>query len=177
MEWHPIISGLLGGIVAMLLINWGTNRTRDVAVDANGWRTLRPGGMLWATIAATATFSLLLFYVYFFVGSSLPDADEQMAWCLGLAVAFLALAGALVFFSLVPRIAWKADRLWVTGPFSRVRQPRFADIVSIEFRSTWHVFRVGFRDGTWVDISPLMHGSRELLLAIEEADPTQFDTL
>ena len=76
----PILSsGVIGGLVATVIVTL-------VASAKSSWpKRLLPIGVAVLSFA----FSGFLFYIYFFVGSSRPDADHQMRICLGLAIAFL----------------------------------------------------------------------------------------
>ncbi|MBU2134924.1 MAG: hypothetical protein KKA45_01875 [Alphaproteobacteria bacterium] len=83
-----ISSGLIGGLVAAVLVSLVVGSKSLLA------KRLLPAG---AALLAFS-FSALCFYVYFFVGSSAPDADEQMRACLQVAVALL-LGGVLVLLT------------------------------------------------------------------------------
>jgi hypothetical protein len=74
-------SGLLGGILASIILTLAREYL------ANWMVTL---GVTLMSLGASTFF----FYIYFFVGSSRPDAAIQMRYCLGLAIAFL--FGAIV---------------------------------------------------------------------------------
>lgn len=84
-------SGLIGGLLATIIL--------AVARDnlANWLVTL--GVTLLCLGAAT-----FLFYIYFFVGSSRPDAALQMRYCLGLAITFL------VFGLVIPVCSFLVER-------------------------------------------------------------------
>jgi hypothetical protein len=72
-------SGVIGGLIASLVVG--------LVAGAKGRlpRVLFPIGVAVLCFGMSAFF----FYVYFFVGSSRPDAEVQMRYCLGLAIAFL----------------------------------------------------------------------------------------
>ena len=72
-------SGLIGGLVATVL----------VGLVARSRGHLPKILLRWGAFIATASMSCFFFYIYFFVGSALPDAPTQMKYTLGLAVSFL----------------------------------------------------------------------------------------
>ena len=89
-------SGLIGGLLATAILALAREHL------ANWLVTL---GVTLLSLGA-ATF---LFYIYFFVGSSLPDAALQMRYCLGLAIAFLIGAIVIPVWSFLVERAREAD--------------------------------------------------------------------
>ena len=84
-------SGLLGGLLATIILALAKEHLSNWTVT------------LVVTLISLGA-STFFFYIYFFVGSSRPDAAIQMRSCLGLAIAFL--VGAIV----VPAWSFLSER-------------------------------------------------------------------
>lgn len=74
-----VSAGVIGGLVASLVLSFVAGS------DGRLPKVLLPLGVALASLGTSAFF----FYVYLFVGSTRPDAELQMRYCLGLAIAFL----------------------------------------------------------------------------------------
>ncbi|HEY0647338.1 hypothetical protein [Phenylobacterium sp.] len=171
-----IASGLIGGLVATVFLGWAINNARRVSADREGWSTLTPGAAIWAAILGSAAFSLLLFYVYFFVGSARADAEQQMMYCLALAIAFALGSLATACFAFSSTVSWRDAELRVRPIFGPPVLKRLTDLEAIEFRAWSSMFHLTFSDGYVVKVSPYMSGTRQLLEHIghqpsDELDP------
>jgi hypothetical protein len=158
-----IVSGLIGGLVGTAFLGWAMHNLRAVDANADGWRTIRAGVAIWAPLAGSAAFSLLLLYVYFFVGSARADAESQMMACLGVALAFALGAAALAASAFGQSVSWRAGELRVCPLIGATTLKPLSELASIQLRSWSHMFRLTFSDGYAVELSPYMHGTKQLL--------------
>jgi hypothetical protein len=168
---QAVISGLIGGWLSTLFLGWAVHNARSVAADRQGWRTIRAGAGVWTPLAGAAGFSLLLFYVYFFVGSARADAERQMMYCLGLAVTFAVGSLALAWSACSRSVAWRDGELRVRPLLGTPVTKRLGDLASIEYRSWSSMFRLTFSDGYVVELSPYMQGTQQLLDEVGAEQP------
>lgn len=89
-------SGLIGGFLASLILGAVRDRLPNWLVTL---------GVTLMSLGASA----FLFYVYFFVGSSRPDAELQMRYCLVLGVMFLAGGIIIPLWSLWAAVGRRSD--------------------------------------------------------------------
>lgn len=168
---QPIISGLLGGLIAAVLLGWAAKAARRVEADRQGWRTLRPGVTIWGTILVSAAFSLGLFYVFFFVGSTRADAETQMMYCLVMAIAFGLGSAAMAYAALSRVVSWRGAKLRVRPLLGAPVEKRLDELVRTDFRAWSGLHVLTFADGYVVTVSPYEIGARDLLerIGVEEA--------
>ena len=160
---HAVASGLIGGWLATLFMGWALHKARCVEADRDGWRAIRAGVPVWLPLALSAGFSLLLFYVYFFVGSARADAEQQMLICLILALAFAAGTLALAWGVFSQAVAWRGSELRIRPLLGAPVTKRLTDLQDVEYRQVSSLFRLTFSDGYVVRLSPYMHGARQLM--------------
>ena len=171
MSSGPLFSGIAASILTPMVIGWMVNSTRDVAAGRDGWKRVRPGGAIFATILSAAAFSLGAFYVYFFVGSARSDAERQMFYCLMIALAFGFGAIVLTFQAFWRNLSWQGRTIRVTTLAGGDRRARIDDIVSIDYSVLRSSFLIRFADGWSVEASPYMHGTQQLLRHIDRLMP------
>lgn len=160
--WRGIYITTAVTIISALCIRWVASR-RPALADAQGWSVIRPGPAVYGLSVAATAFSLLLFYVWLFVGSSLPDANEQMLACLLTAIGFMAIAFWLLMSGSWRTVRWKDRRLEIVPFIGRPRIYKFEEIQSITCRPRPAEFVLHFGDRQVVKLSVLMNGTRELL--------------
>jgi hypothetical protein len=163
---HQLTNLLAAGWGLGLFTAIARRTVRNVAADRDGWRTVRPGLYNWAPLVGCAAFALLLFYVYNFVGSALPDAESQMHMCLGLGIASAFGAVLMLWNAFGRTLAWRGDQLRITPLIGASRDRLFAEVAKV--RKVRRDYRVIFADGASIEVSPYMHGASQLLDAIIE---------
>ena len=132
-------------------------------MDRKGWKTLCPSLLLLGTFIGSFALTSLFAYIAFTGGSSLPDADTQNLYLLGLLCSFGLLTVYLWWTSYAQEVAWKGRTLRVRNVFGREQIREFTEISSVkksEFRGD---FRIRFRNGSAVIFSIYMHGAQELI--------------
>jgi hypothetical protein len=164
-------SGIAASILTPLILGFIADRTRDVDAGRDGWRRVRPSGGVYAMIAGLAGFTLLLFYVYFFIGSARADAERQMMYLSVLACTFLAATLWAIWSTFRESVEWQGGNIRVRSLGGPVRMGRLSELASIEYASVQSVFVLRFRDGWVVKVSPYMHGTRQLLQHIDRLAP------
>lgn len=164
-------SGIAASILTPMIVGWVANRTRDVAAGRDGWHRVRPSGGQYGMIGACAGFTLLLFYVYFFVGSARADAESQMKILSVLASAFLAMTLWAIWSTFHESVEWQGGAIRVRSIFGGERRASIDSLETIGFASVQSVFLLRFRGGQVVKLSPYMHGTRQLLQHIDRVAP------
>jgi len=163
--------GIAASILTPLILGWMADRTRDVEAGRDGWRRIRPGSGLYGMIVACAGFDLLLWYIYFFVGSARADAEKQMLYLFILACAFLAATLWAIWSTFHESVEWQAKTIRVRSPRGSERTHQIDDLEAIDYSSLQSVFVLRFRDRRVVKVSPYMHGTRQLLQHIDRVAP------
>lgn len=162
----PIIFGLISGCVAFTLIVMAERRQKSGFRDADGWKTLRPGWLLKATIIGSAIFAASIAGMLLSGGSTLPDrASQNMA-------AFLVLIG-MIAASLVTAwtcygqtISWKGDHLRVGRWFKIESAARISHIIAIEKSRISGEYWLRFRDGARLRFPIHLEGAADLAAAL-----------
>ncbi len=134
---------------------------------ARGWRRIMPGGSHWFAAVGSWAFSLLIGWVWLFVGSARCDAEEQMGWAYLLTMGF-AIAAAYTFaymaWLLRRRLQWNGnDVAWRAKGADHTRSLRAVT----ELQELWSgSVRVRFADGATILVDPATSGANELLHAL-----------
>lgn len=134
-----------------------------MSANRQGWFVISKGPAVYALAAATTALSLLLFYVWLFVGSSLPDANEQMLACVLTAAAFMIISILLLLSSMWRKVRWKHQSLEVAPMIGRAHRYKFDELQSVTCRLKAAEFLLRFDGGRPVKLSVMMKGTRELL--------------
>jgi hypothetical protein len=119
-------------------------------------------------MAATgaAAFSLVLFYVWLFVGPSLDHPATEMLYCLLTALACLMLSLLILLSPRWRRVQWRDGVVRVTPLLGNVALYRFDELQSVAVRDKTLDFVLHFGARRRVKISVVMTGLRELLLSL-----------
>lgn len=88
-----------------------------------GWHQLTPSAMEWVALTGAIGFTALMVWIYYFVGSSRPDAPAQMATLRILIFAF-SIGAAIVFLS-----SFSSDLRWSNERIEQRRLGRPAKII------------------------------------------------
>jgi hypothetical protein len=134
-----------------------------------GWRVVGPSSMHWFAFLGCWALAALISWVWLFVGSSRHDAEAQMRYALGLALAFGAGAAWSGFY--IGQLHRAALR-W-RGPAIQWRE-RGRDVVQDmgdfdAFRRAFSgAFHVRFRDGAILKLDPYARNAEDLMAAISE---------
>jgi hypothetical protein len=164
MIWFILVSA---AIMAPLLVGWAASLQLS-APDHEGWYRLRPLPTVYAVLLGAAAFSLLLFFVRFFVGSSLPDADDQMFACFLTALGFMILALLLAYNAFWRSVEWKGTTLRVRTLLGSHRHLSFDELKCVVHRNYAGMFDLHFANGQVVKLSIMMKGTGELLKSLPE---------
>lgn len=127
-------------------------------------RRVLPGGSHWFAAVGSWALSLLIGWVWLFVGSARHDAEEQMGWAYLLTMAFA--IGAACTFSYMAwllhrRLQWDgSDVSWREKGVNHVRSLRA--VAQVEQLWTGSV-RVRFADGATLSVDPHAVGAHQLL--------------
>ncbi|WDA42143.1 hypothetical protein [Erythrobacter sp. BLCC-B19] len=161
---------VLAGLTAMMIALSRRQKPR-------GWRLIAPSASHWFAVLGSWALSLLISWVWLFVGSARHDAAEQMRWAFLLASTF-ALGAAYVAFQishlLRMGLRWRGDELVWSGK-GCARQQSIRDCVDLGKRWTGHS-RVRFADGATLDIDPYAaHATGLLALFAEQVTHNAFD--
>ncbi|MDJ0977875.1 MAG: hypothetical protein QNI87_05005 [Erythrobacter sp.] len=140
---------------------------KSAPVDSEGWQWVRPSFMHHFAVVGSLLFSLLMWWLYFFVGSARADAEYQETGMLLLALAFG--LGALVVWWLfyANRICWRDDRirLWTLRRFTEYSFDEIVEIKQANGEGNW---RITFEDGRSATVSEMSHGFDDLGDHLEE---------
>ncbi|MGH6615142.1 hypothetical protein [Sphingomonas sp.] len=157
-----VISGLVGAVLAIVIVAMAVRRQRPARTDSDGWKTLRPSWLVNVTIAGSAGITALISYVLLFVGSSRSDGTTQMIYALILAITFAAMTIYATWIGYGRTIMWKGDALRIRH-FGRDTLRRIPDIWSITGNEALGEYQLVFRDGSTLRLSAYLHGSEELV--------------
>ncbi|MEO0870624.1 MAG: hypothetical protein AAFY19_01505 [Pseudomonadota bacterium] len=156
-----ILQFLVYASVFGIMLFFTARSLKSAPVDAQGWQWIRPAFMHHFALVGSLIFSLLMWWLYFFVGSARADAEYQELAMLFLAIAFG--LGTLVVWWMfyANRICWRDGRirLWTLGRFTEYSFDSIAEIRQANGEGNW---RITFDDGRSVTVSELSHGFDEL---------------
>ena len=156
-----IFQFVVGASIFALMLHFTAKSLNSASVDAEGWQWIRPAFMQHFALVGALAFSLLMWWLYFFVGSARADAEQQELVMLALALA--SGAGALVVWWMfyANRISWRDDqiRLWTLG---RATEYSFDDIIEIKQTNGEGNWKITFEDGRSITVADLSHGYDEL---------------
>lgn len=157
-----LITGLIGGAIAALLSALALRNQRKASICDDGWRTLRPGWFLHGTFIGCCAFAALTMAFLLNGGSSLPDAETQNLYAVGILASFALMAVYLWRITYAQSIAWKGGTLRVRWTFGRERLWKFAEVSSVKERDFLDDCRIRFTDGSSMTFSLYLHGAEEL---------------
>ena len=149
-------------LLLALCIRW--SRSKKVQRDEQGWSSISLGPSGYGAATGAAAFSLVLFYVWLFVGSARHDAASQMLYCLLTALASLILSLSILVSARWRRVQWRDRTLRVTPLLGKKAFYSFDELQSVAIRGT--TLDLHFGGCRKVRISAIMTGLRELLLGL-----------
>jgi hypothetical protein len=170
----PLTLGSLGLTVALAILGCLVAMLARQVVP-RGWRALRPGFGHWFAAVGSAAFSVLVAWIYLFVGSARSDAAFQMRIAFLLSVAF----GLCAIYSAwriraIKRenIRWQGTRVVRTG---RDGQDQAVDNGrAFGWRrsfSGWFV--LGFANGSMLHVDPYAKGADTFMVDLGPAEGPQ----
>jgi hypothetical protein len=151
-------------VLFVLCLRW--SRSKKVQMDGQGWSSITLGPMGYGSATGTAAFSLILFYVWLFVGSSRADPDKEMLYCLLTALASLTISLSILLSARWRRVQWRDGILRVTPILGDAAVYRFDELQSVAVRDRARDFVLHFGERRKLKISIAMTGLRELLLSL-----------
>jgi hypothetical protein len=135
---------------------------RRKASERDGWRVLAPGVGEWFVIALLLSLTGLFLYVFYFVGSSRPDAATQMFWLQVLIVAFTAMSALAAWSMFASFTRWNVEGVEQDTIFIGRRAVRFDDIVAWQGEDWSGNCYIVAADGTRMRIPAMHNGVRQL---------------
>ncbi len=166
----PIISGLIGGAVATLIVWIAAKRQKPGRIDSAGWRTLRPNWLIHATFLGCAGLAALPAYILLSGGSTRADAEAQNFYALLLLLGF-GLGALLTAWAGYGRtVRWKGDELRIRTIFGGERVHSFSDIMALKKSDASGVYKIRFGDGSNVSLSTYLHGVQGLIFPLNDEE-------
>ena len=123
------------------------------------WKILTVSGMEWFAITSGTSLTLLLAYVFFFVGSARRDAEQQMLILEILLVVFAVSTAYLLYFACMVTIRWNEWQLEQDSLVFGKRAIRFADICQLLPLMWANVLRINSSDGTRIYVPLYRNGA------------------
>jgi hypothetical protein len=156
----PVTLGGLGLTVALAVLGCLSALLARQVVPV-GWRALRPGFGHWFAALGSAAFSILVAWVYLFVGSARRDAAFQMkvAFLLSIAFALCAVYAAWRICAIKhENTRWRGTRIVRRG---RDGQEHVVDLGrAFGWRRTFSgLYVLAFADGSILAVDPFTRGS------------------
>ena len=158
-----VISGLVGGAVAVALAAVAQRNQRSARTSADGWRVLRPSWFLHGTFLGCAAFAALIAYFLLSGGSSRADANTQNFYAVILGVGFGLCALYVGWTTYGRAIAWNDNQLRVRTIFGSEFVRPFSDVAAIKKREARGDYRIEFLDRTALVFSAYLHGAQEMV--------------
>lgn len=159
-------AGVVGGIVAALLIALAINTLRQPRGGRDGWYTLKPSWIIHGSVVLCALL-LGLFVWLWFNGARMDEPGERLSTA-ALIVFCIWGGGYFVITAYARTIAWSDNRLRVRRWFRGEQIRDFDEIVSLtEMMGT---YTLAFTDGSRIQFPVAMHGSNELAAKIGMTD-------
>lgn len=162
-DMSPWMTGLIGGVVAAVLCSLAVRNQQNAEISSDEWKTLRPSFFLHVIFILGFALTSLFAYIAFSGGSSLPDADTQNLYLVGLLTAFGVMTIYLWWTTYAQTIAWKGQELRVRRAFGKERHWHFTEIRSIKESDFRGDCCIRFSDGSGIIFSAYLHGSKQLL--------------
>ena len=154
--------------LGMLFLAW-LGRRASFGTEG-GWKRLTPSPMHWFIVGLGGALLLMFLWIGFFVGSSRPDAEQQMVWLVLLIIAFGAsVAYAVVAIIRLRKLAfeWDGTSIAWRGRSGEGIVRHFGELVSIS-RTGLGSFVLAFDDGTIVKVDEHARGVSEFLQTLAE---------
>ncbi len=163
-----IVSGLIGGLIATGLGTLALRTQKSARADRNGWKRLRPGWFMHATLGGCVAFVLVMIYVFAQGGSARADAEEQNFAALLILLAFGAAGSWVFWFGYLHRIAWKGDKIRCRSPFRGDAFFRFSEVTLVDSNADHSEVKLVFADARKLRVSTYFHGFNDFMEALED---------
>ncbi|HVH49649.1 MAG TPA: hypothetical protein VM760_07210 [Sphingomicrobium sp.] len=162
-----IVSGIIGGIAATALGAAALRSQKEAALDADGWRRLRPGWYMHLALGGCILFVLLVAFFFYTGGSARRDADSQNFAALLIMLAFGAGALWTLWAGYLRRVAWRAGDIRISTPLG-AQTYRFADVVGVGGNADGSECKLHMSDGSVVRVGVYFHGFQQFIQALGE---------
>lgn len=156
------VTGLIAGAVTLAVVALADRTQKPARKNADGWKMLRPGWLVNMLIVALAVLWALASY-FALAGSSRPTVATEAA---AAAILMLGSGSALIYYLWIGygrNILWKGTELRVRTCFGRERVRRIRDVSAVVKVDALGDYKITFKDGSTLWLSPHFHGSRELM--------------
>ncbi|WP_373502253.1 hypothetical protein [Aestuariivirga sp.] len=157
-----LVIALTAACAVAMLAQW-TGRSQP---QQRGWKLVTPGAMHWTAVFLSGGLTLLMAYVWLFIGSSRPDGAFQMKVLFWLIVAFgtgSIIAGFSCRAIIRRGIRWRGQAITYNGPTGEVTH-RFDEIS--DARNTLRGFVINFGEGHLLRVDPNAAGAQALIDAV-----------
>lgn len=163
-----VLSGVIGGAIAVALGALAIRSQRAASIGADGWKRLRPGWYLHLALIGCSAFVLVIGWFFLQGGSSRADAVEQDRWALLLMFAFGAGGLWVLWAGYLHRIMWRGTEIRVVAPFGAERRYRYSEIVDMDDSFDGSEVKFRMQDGSVLRISVYFHGFQEFMSELDE---------
>lgn len=159
-----VISGLIGGLISLLLTIYIVRRVgRSAPVG-----TLRFGPLLWILAFGCLAFALLPIGLYIFT----DDRDQllpRLLLLIGFGVGAIYCAGEAAFV----RGTYNDEKIVFSSPWTGTKTERWSDLESIEFNGWLSWYTLSFKSGARIRLSSYLSGHLSVLdlLSHERPEP------
>lgn len=161
-DWtRHIVIGLVSALCVLALTLWGSKSQPD----QHGWRSIKPGGIYTVAIVLGTLATFGMAYIWLFVGSSRPDAEQQMHILFWLIMAFGAGTLITVFqygAARRPAMRWRGETLVWRGKDGTELKRKLSQAVALRKAFMGPVY-IAFEDGVEARIDPYTSNALILL--------------
>ncbi len=159
-----LIGTIATGVVLVLTMLGAQSRP-----NRKGWRAIKAGPMHWIGLGLGSALTVMMSYVWLFVGSSRPDAEAQMAILFYLILAFgtvTIIVGCQSWLITRRAIFWRGRSI----RFAQAGAPQVREFQDVEAltKTIWGSVVVRFRDGAELKLDPYAKGAEELIATIDD---------
>lgn len=153
-----IISGIIGGIIAAILVPYIIRRSRQSSIDG----LLVFGDIILAIGCVCLAFVVLSMLAFFYDADAWEKTSELFS-IIGIFVGFGACAYYLLSEYFVTSGEFDQDGITFRTPWSGSKKEKWDDLVTAKFNPTHGWYVLGFRNGVIIRLSPLLLGHRGVL--------------
>ncbi|MES2753993.1 MAG: hypothetical protein V4659_04945 [Pseudomonadota bacterium] len=157
-----VVSGLIGGAIAAALGAIALRTQGTPKVDHDGWKTLTPSWLLHMSVFLGAVMTAGVVYFFAIGGSSLPDANSQNVFAMGLGIAFAVMTAWCAWLTYLQKISWNSSsiRRSALGQTSVFDRQEFVRVRESSFLGT---HRIIFRGGSSIRFFKYANGASDLV--------------
>lgn len=161
-----IISGLIGGVIAVVVTTAARRAVRSPPADPDGWTRLRPGWLLHGLYAGPAAFAMLIIYATIMNGWPQEDEADQAIFLLIVFMAVIAAAGYYSWLTYGRIVRRRDGMIQIVRPLRRSRNYTLQDVRTVRHNAVMSDYVLRFTNGETVRLSEYLHGVDDLLAAI-----------